>query len=155
MPAETQVSERAVEVEMGWSFLNICDLLKISHKTLYKWLEAAKLQPACRKSVIFLPEDLDNIATFYVATKVLRMKFSLYTREIVPRSSISPIPGLEGAGLDTVDHLFALESYYRQAVKRDLYQTLLMAVDSLEEMPLFTKNILSRLKESHEYSRAS
>ena len=154
--SRTQVSERtveAVELDMGWSLLTLRNLLGVSERTIYTWLNAARIKPACRKSVMFSSQDLDNFATFYVATKILRMTGRFYTEEVVPRSSVTPIPGL-GHTERKVDHLFGLEIFYRQVFKKDLYQALRMETN-LSELPPFTKNIIKRLEADYEYSRAS
>lgn len=146
---QTQVSE--CSVEMISSLISICDLLAVTHRTFYRWLKFADIKPPSRKNGMIPAQDLDNFATFYIATKILGMTLNHYYEKVVPRSSLPPISGLEGE--KEVDHLFGLESYYRQVYKVDLYVFLMKKLDpSLDQIPLFAKNIIMRLKLEHEYT---
>ncbi|MEG4609783.1 hypothetical protein QUA86_31965 [Microcoleus sp. F6_B6] len=112
---------QVLESEVVWTLTTICDFLGITeNRTFHRWLKVLKIKSKYKKDAIFSVQDIENLATFYVATKILGMTQSLYVEKIVPRSKITLIPGLER---ERTDHLFGLQSYFQQFHEADLYRS--------------------------------
>ena len=140
---DKQQKKMDYKVEGVWTLTTICDFLGITKRTFHRWLSVVKIRPRYKKDGIYSDQDLENLATFYVATKILGMTQSLYVEKIVPRSKITLIPGLEG---ERTDHLFGLQSYFQQFYGAELYPLLQKRIDPSEEVPLPVINVIRRLR---------
>ena len=135
---------QVLKSEVVWTLTTICDFLGITeNRTFHRWLKVLGIKPRYKKDGIYSVQYLENLATFYVATKILGMTQSLYVEKIVPRSKITLIPGLEG---ERTDHLFGLKSYFQQFYGADLYPILQRRIAPSKEIPLPVINVIRRLR---------
>lgn len=143
---------QAVESEVMPTLKSLCISLGVTQRTFHRWLRVVGIKPKYKTDAMFSFQEQENLAAFYVATKILGITQNVYAQQVVPISQVPAIPGLEGA---RSDHLFGLHTYVQESYRVDLSQLLDERIDQSRGIPIPVANVITRLKQEYEYPRAS